>query len=194
VAQDSICLGRIGAPHGIKGWVKLISFTQPRENLLQYAKFSGQLDGRTIALKLDGSRPQGKGLVGHFTGYDTPEEARVLTHMELHVPSEVLPELDAGEFYWHQLTGLKVINQQQEFLGVIDRLLETGANDVLVVSPVRDSRGSGDSLDGSDHSIGGSIDDQERLIPWLPDQLDVKVDLDKQEVTLDWPSDYLTQD
>lgn len=181
MAQDSICLGRIGAPHGIKGWVKLISFTQPRENLLQYAKFSGQLDGRTIALKLDGSRPQGKGLVGHFTGYDTPEEARVLTHMELHVPSEVLPELDAGEFYWHQLTGLKVINLQQEYLGVIDRLLETGANDVLVVCPV-------------DDNLDGSIDDQERLIPWLPEQLDVKVDLDKQELTLDWPSDYLTQD
>lgn len=177
MAQDSICLGRIGAPHGIKGWVKLISFTQPRENLLQYATFTGQLAGRTIALKLDGSRPQGKGLIGHFTGYDTPEEAKALTHVELHVPSEILPELDAGEYYWHQLTGLKVINLQQEYLGVIDRLLETGANDVLVVRPEPDS-----------------LDDQERLIPWLPDQLDVKVDLDKKALTLDWPSDYLTQD
>lgn len=177
MAQDSICLGRIGAPHGIKGWVKLISFTQPRENLLQYAKFTGQLDGRTIELKLDGSRPQGKGLIGHFTGYDTPEEAKGLTHVELHVPSQVLPDLDAGEYYWHQLTGLKVINHQQEYLGVIDRLLETGANDVLVVRPEPDS-----------------LDDQERLIPWLPDQLDVKVDLDRKELTLDWPSDYLTQD
>lgn len=176
LSSDKVCLGRIGAPYGIKGWVKMISFTQPRENLLSYRTFdAGHGDagsGRT--LEMDAGKQHGKGLIAHFVGYDTPEAVRELTGMELSVAADALPDLDVGDYYWHQLTGLKVINRAGLVLGKVDSLLETGANDVLVVEATDDS-----------------IDDRQRLLPWLPDQVVINVDLAAGMILVDWEPDWL---
>ena len=172
-ANELVSLGRIGAPYGIKGWFKLVSHTQPRENILQYRQFTGSLNGRLQQLEMDEAKPHGKGLIAHVRGFDTPEDIRLLTGTELMVPVSKLPD-PGDEYYWHQLTGLLVQNRSGVVLGRVDSLLETGANDVLVVKPCE-----------------GSVDRHQRLIPWLPDQVVIKVDLASRQILVDWEADYL---
>jgi 16S rRNA processing protein RimM len=173
-ADELVSLGRIGAPYGIKGWFKLVSYTQPRENILQYTRFTGSLNGRLRLLEMDDAKPHGKGLIAHMRGFDTPEDIRLLTGLELMVSLSELPELDGDDYYWHQLVGLLVRNRSDVLLGRVDSLLETGANDVLVVKPCENS-----------------VDRHQRLIPWLPDQVVIKVDLVSQQILVDWEADYL---
>lgn len=133
-----------------------------------------QVNGFDSVLEMDDARPHGKGLIGHFVGYDTPEHARELTGIELYVRTESLPELDDGDYYWHQLTGLQVENRSGVLLGQVRSLLETGANDVLVVDATQDS-----------------VDERQRLIPWLPEQVVLNVDLVSGKILVDWEADYL---
>lgn len=174
MSDSKVCLGRIGAPYGIKGWVKLISFTEPRENLLSYQRLQVMLQGREQVLELDAAKPHGKGLVGHFATYDTPEAVRELTNLELYVEAAELPALDESDYYWHQLVGLQVVTEQGELLGRVSKMLETGANDVMVVDPT-----------------AGSVDKHQRLIPWLPERVVKKVDLTAGTIQVDWDVDYL---
>ncbi|MFM1895163.1 MAG: hypothetical protein RLZZ385_237 [Pseudomonadota bacterium] len=169
-----VVLGRIGRIHGIKGWLKLQSFTEPRDNITTYTHFAvpGTAAGRL--LEMDDIKPLGNGYIAHFRGFDAPEQARELTGLELAVARDTLPTLAANEYYWHQLMGLAVINQAGDNLGRVIRLLETGANDVLVVQ-------------GTEQSI----DQRERLLPYRWEQVIKTVDLAKQLIEVDWPADYL---
>lgn len=165
-------MGRIGAPYGIKGWVKLISFTDPVDNLLDYEHF-WVVDGSAFRkIEIDEARPQGEGLVGHIKGCDIREDVRHYTGLDLLVPKDELPELDEG-FYWHELEGLRVVNLAGEDLGVIDHLLATGANDVMVLR--------GDEA---------SVDQQERLIPYVEEQVVKEVDLAARVMRVDWGRDW----
>lgn len=174
VDKERVVLGEIGRVHGLKGWLKLISYTSPLENILDYTRFHVEVEGRSQELELDEHRRQNKALLVHFKGYDDPETARLLTGTELTIANEKLPELERGEFYWHQLVGLRVINQIDQVFGRVSHLLETGANDVLVVKADSDS-----------------IDDRERLIPYLVDSVIVEIDLEGQTIRVDWEADYL---
>ncbi|MBL4582097.1 MAG: ribosome maturation factor RimM [Gammaproteobacteria bacterium] len=172
--SEWLVLGEIGRVHGLKGWLKLISFTSPIENILDYSLFHAEVGGRTQELELDEHSRLNKALLVHFKGYDDPETARLLTGTELAVANEKLPGLERGEFYWHQLQDLKVVNQIDQVFGRVSHLLETGANDVLVVKA--DSE---------------SIDDRERLIPYLMDSVIIEIDLESQTIRVDWEADYL---
>lgn len=172
--SEWVLLGEVGRVHGLKGWLKLISFTSPIENILDYTRFHAVVEGRAQELEIDEHRRQSKALLVHFKGYDDPETAKLLTGTELMVADEKLPELERGEFYWHQLQGLKVVNQHEQVFGRVSHLLETGANDVLVVKA--DSE---------------SIDDRERLIPYLVDSVVIEIDLENQTIRVDWEADYL---
>lgn len=174
VDNDSVVLGKIGRVHGLQGWVKLISFTAPIENILDYSLFHAEVGGKLTQLELDQHRRQSKALLVHFKGYDDPETARLLTGAELAIANTELPQLDSGEFYWHQLQGLQVVNQHGQRFGRVSHLLETGANDVLVVVP-----------------DGESIDERERLIPYIVDTVISEVDLQKETLRVEWEADYL---
>ncbi len=167
-------LGEIGRVHGLKGWLKLISFTSPIENILGYSRFQAEVGGRPQELELDEHRRLNKALLVHFKGYDDPETARLLTGTELTIANEKLPQLPRGEFYWHQLQDLRVVNQHEQVFGRVSHLLETGSNDVLVVKA--DSE---------------SIDNRERLIPYLLDSVVIEIDLKNQTIRVDWEADYL---
>ncbi len=170
----AVVLGRPGRVHGIKGWLKLISFTTPIENILDYSRFWVSIEGRKQEIEIDDFRRQGKALLVHFKGYDDPETAKQLTGIELSIASEALPKLENGEFYWHQLEGLRVVNQREQLFGRVSHLLETGANDVLVVAATEES-----------------IDDRERLIPYLPDSVLTSIDLESEIIVVNWEADYL---
>lgn len=171
--KGEVLLGRITSVFGIKGWVKVYSYTDPMDNLLSYPEWILWHQGRSLKVKKTDGRRQGKGLVAKLEGYDTPEQARILAGAEIRLPQEELPSLPEGDYYWSQLIGLQVVNTQGQVYGKVDYLLETGANDVLVVKPVK-----------------GSLDRQERLIPWLvPDVIQV-VDLNSGTLKVDWDPDF----
>ena len=166
-------VSRIGAAYGIKGWVKLISFTNPKDNILAYRHFLTPRTDILVDLEIDHSRAQGNGFVGHIKDCDDRDLTRAYTGKDLYLEKSRLPELQADEYYWHQLQGLRVLNQAGDDLGVVDHLLETGANDVLVVKA--DER---------------SIDGEERLIPYIRDRVIISIDLQAGEIRVDWEKDY----
>lgn len=170
---DYILIARIGAAYGIKGWVKLNSFANPRENILDYRLFMTPQGDSLQELELDQSKTQGKGFVAHIKGCDDREGAQEITGKDLYIRKDVLPKLDADEYYWHQLQGMRVRTLNGDDLGIVDHLLETGANDVLVIR--------GDE---------SSVDKEERLIPYLPGQVINKIDINSQLITVDWEKDY----
>lgn len=171
--DDEVLLGKITSTFGIKGWVKVYSYTDPMENLLQYSHWQILLRGqRQVIRKLDG-RVHGKGLVARLDGVDTPEAAQLLAGAEILLHRSKLPNLPEGDYYWNQLAGLQVVNTEGQLYGEVDYLMETGANDVLVVKPCQ-----------------GSLDRQERLIPWRMPQVVRRVDLVAGLIEVDWDADF----
>ncbi|RWW90328.1 hypothetical protein BHE74_00044331 [Ensete ventricosum] len=172
VADDLIVIGKIYSVHGVRGEVKVYSFTDPTENLLQYKTWTLKREGSVKQVELVSGRGSDKFLVAKLKGLDDREEARLLAGYEICVPRNLFPELTDGEYYWYQLEGLKVIDQLGQLLGKIDHLLETGANDVMVVKP-----------------CAGSLDDRERLLPYTG-QCVLAVDLAAGEMKVEWDADF----
>jgi 16S rRNA processing protein RimM len=170
-AQDFIVVGKISAAYGVKGWVKVISFTDPEDNLLQYRPWYLKQDGQWKAVAVSEGRVHGKGLAAHIETVNDRDSAERLKGCEIAIQREQLAPAPAGEYYWIDLIGLHVINQQGIELGVVDSLMETGANDVLVVK-------------------GESRGDKERLIPFVMHEFIKSVDLEKQTIHVDWDVDF----
>jgi 16S rRNA processing protein RimM len=171
--EDVVVLGRFTATYGVQGWIKVYSYTDPMENILTYTPWLVRKNGVWTELKRIGGKKHGKGLIARLDGIDAPEKARVFTNEEIAVPKKVLPDLKPGEYYWSQLENLLVYTESGELLGRVDHLMETGANDVLVVKGTEDS-----------------IDREERLLPWLPDQVVKEIDLDSGTMRVDWDPEF----
>lgn len=171
-AEDLIVIGKIVSVHGVRGDVKVYSFTDPIDNLLDYRRWTLRRGGEVKQVELVNGRLQGKILVATLRGLSDREVARTYADFEICIPRSELPPLTGDEYYWYQLQGLRVINQLGQVLGRVDHLLETGANDVLVVKPCE-----------------GSLDDRERLLPYI-DPCVLKVDLDAGEMQVEWDADF----
>lgn len=171
-SQETV-IGRITSVFGVKGWLKVFSYTDPKDGILNYRDWTLLLDGKRIPIRLEEGRRQGQGIVVRLKGIDDREVARTYCGAVIRVLTEQLPELPEGEFYWHQLEGLDVFTVEGECLGKVHHLLETGSNDVLVV-----------------HATAGSIDQRERLIPYLPDQVVQQVDLKGSRMVVDWDPEF----
>ncbi len=160
-------MGRIGAPYGVRGWLHVISATEPPEALLTWSPwYLGKADQWRPIEVVEG-RWHGKGLVVQLAGVDGRDAAAALKGWEIAVPRHRLPPLPEGEYYWVDLIGLQVVTEQGEPLGEIDHLLETGANDVLVV------RG-----------------ERERLIPYVRDQYVREIDLAARRMVVAWDPEF----
>ncbi|MBB3191196.1 ribosome maturation factor RimM [Halomonas cerina] len=174
-ADDHVVLGKLTSPYGVKGWLKVYSYTSPMEGILDYDEWVLRHQGGLVRYRLAQGRPHGKGLVARLEGVDGREPAEALVGAEILLPKAELPELDGDdEFYWYQLEGLKVVTLEGETLGRVDYLFETGANDVMVVK--------GRSED--------AIDDRERLLPFLPGEVVRDVDLEAGVMTVDWDPEF----
>lgn len=170
--KELVVLGKIVSVHGIRGAVKVYSFTDPMVNILDYHQWILRKGDEQKTTKLLSGRLQGKVLVAELENLTDREEARKLAEFEICVAKSELPTLTNDEYYWYQLHGLHVINQQGLLLGAVDHLLETGANDVLVVKPCIES-----------------IDDRERLLPYI-DQCVLAVDLAAKKLQVDWDAEF----
>lgn len=162
----AIVLGKMSAPFGVRGWSKVTSFTDPPEGILEYEEWSVVKDGSARTFKVLQGKPHGKFVVVKFDGIDDRDGAALLTHSEIQVQRNQLPESD-DSYYWMDLIGLNAITTEGVELGVVKSLMETGANDVLVV-------------DG----------ERERLIPWIENEVIVKVDLEAKTLTVDWDPEF----
>lgn len=171
--DDYVVLGKLTSPHGVKGWLKVYSYTSPMESILDYAEWVLQQRGERTTRRLTQGRRQGKGLVASLDGVDSREQAEQLAGAEILLPKQALPALEAGDYYWYQLEGLRVVTLGGVDLGRVNYLFETGANDVLVVQ--------GDER---------SVDDRERLLPFLPEQVVRDTDLAAGTLTVDWDPEF----
>ena len=166
-------MGRILGAFGVQGWMRVQSFTEPAENLSDYPHWYVENGKDWRVLETDQRRWQGGRLVVHVKGCDDREQAQALAQHNIGIARDELPGLATEEFYWHQLQGLQVISDKNELLGTVAKLLETGANDVLVVA-----------------NCDASIDDKERLIPYLPGQVVTEVDLAAGIIRVDWDPSF----
>ena len=171
-AEDLIVIGKIVSVHGVRGDVKIYSFTDPIDNLLGYRRWTLRRGDEVKQVELVKGRVQGKILVATLKGLADREEARTYADFEICIPRSELPQLTGDDYYWYQLQGLTIINQLEQVLGRVDHLLETGANDVMVVKP-----------------FDGSLDDRERLLPYT-DQCVLKIDLEAGEMRVEWDADF----
>lgn len=172
--SNVITIGKITSVYGIKGWVKIHSFTEPFDNIFEYLPWDVTLGDKVETVKIDKFKLSGDTLVGHIVGCDDRELARRYCGGMIQVKRDQLPELDDGEFYWNDLLGLAVVSIDGDEFGVVSEFLETGSNDVLVVK-----RNSEDK-----YGI------KERLIPYLPEQVIKNVDLDSGKILVDWEPDF----
>lgn len=158
-------LGEIAGVFGVKGWVKVLSFTEPRSNLFDYSEWQLEQGGREWSVRLAEGRENGRILIARLDGIEDRDAARELIGATIGVPRSRLPTPAAGEVYWTDLEGLEVLTTSGELLGRVDRLVATGANDVLV-------------LDG------------ERMIPFVRGSVVTAIDLEAGHIVVDWDSSY----
>ncbi len=137
-ADEPVIVGRLGGAHGVRGWVRIASYTQPPENLLHYKPWFLQHSGVWQPVDLLEIRPHGDGFVARLSGIDDRDAALAAGGCRIGVPAGSFPATEPGEYYWRDLVGLEVINSDGSVLGSVERLIETGAHDVLVVGGERE--------------------------------------------------------
>lgn len=159
-------LGRVSGLFGVKGWVKVYSYTRPREAILEYDRwYLKQQDAWRAAAISEGKR-HGKTVIAHIEGIDDRDEAAGLVNCDIAVERDAMPKTEAGSYYWTDLEGMQVVHRDGTDLGRVAYLMETGANDVLVVQG-----------------------EQERLIPFVAEEVILGVDLEKGVISVDWEWD-----
>ncbi len=164
---DWVVLGRVTGLYGVHGWLKIFSHTQPRDGILDYRPLYFSIRDEWRQLELEDGRAHGKGVVFKVAGYDGRDGALALLGSDIAIRREQLPKPVPGEYYWSDLQGLRVLTVDGADLGVVDHLLETGANDVLVVEG-----------------------DRQRLLPFLQGDVIKSIDLVAGTMRVDWDPEF----
>ena len=161
-------MGRIVSAVGIKGWVRLKSFTADPESLDDFAEWVVRTPQgwRYMALEEFAVRPNGT--AAKLTGCEDREGAEALRGADIALPREALGESEEGSLFQVDLVGLEVVSESGERLGTVESFFETGDTSVMVVAGVK-----------------------ERLIPFVPGYVKA-VDRKSRRITVDWKSDYDT--
>lgn len=161
-----VILGRVTGVFGVRGWVKVRSYTEPREAILDYKDWLLFRNGEKRSCKLAEGKRHGKTVIARLEGCDDRDEAAGFVGDDIGVPRDTLPETERGEYYWADLEGLQVVHKDGRTLGKVAYVLATGANDVLVVQG-----------------------DQEILIPFVQGRFIKDVDLTAGVISVDWEWD-----
>nr|WP_085283257.1 ribosome maturation factor RimM [Colwellia chukchiensis] len=165
-----VTLGKVGAVYGIKGWLKIHSFTDDQEAILDYFPWSLKLGNKTQSVEITDWRKHNNGLVVKVAGIDDRDIAQKLVGSEIFVNEDALSTLPEGEYYWRDLIGMTVVTDKGYDLGQVSDLMETGANDVLVVKA----------------NLKDGFGKKERLIPYLMDQVVLSVSTEHKQICVDW--------
>ena len=166
--EKRILVGRIVGLFGVDGWVKVESYTEPRERILKYRPWLVKSAGGETEMAQVRGRSHGKGLVAALPQVVDRDAAMAWVGAEIWVRRSALPRAKRGEYYWVDLEGLEVVTGEGVALGKVSHLFATGANDVLVVR------------DG----------ERERMIPFVLEQFVRNVDLGSRRIVVDWDPDF----
>lgn len=165
---DPVVIAQLGRPYGIKGWVWLQVFTRPSENIKRYRDVVLRTErGQTRSVQIEKLTVHPKGIAVKLAGFDDRTAIESVARAEVLVSRDALPPAGPNEYYWRDLIGCLVVHLSGEELGEVRDMMETGANDVLVVQGER-----------------------ERLIPFLPDEVIRAVDLDARRIEVDWDPEF----
>ena len=162
-----VILGRVSGVFGVKGWLKVQSYTQPRDNIVGFGAWTLRMNGVDHAFEVEDGQSHAGSVVAKLHGIDDRDGAREWIGADIVVAREQLPALAEGELYWTDLEGLEVRTTSGIVLGKVDHLLATGGNDVLVLDSV-----------------------PQRLIPFVAGAVVKKVDLEMGLIVVDWSPDY----
>ncbi|ASP49827.1 ribosome maturation factor RimM [Cognaticolwellia beringensis] len=165
-----VTLGKVGAVYGIKGWLKIHSFTDDQEAILDYFPWSLKLGNKIQSVEITDWRKHNNGLVVKVAGIDDRDIAQKLVGSEIFVSEDALSDLPEGEFYWRDLIGMAVVTDKGYDLGQVSDIMETGANDVLVVKA----------------NLKDGFGKKERLIPYLMDQVILSISAEDKQICVDW--------
>ena len=164
-SRDNFVLcGAVMGVYGVRGWVRVRSDTKPRPALADYRPWRLLGPGMTQDCEPLEVREHGKGLVAQLAGVEDRDQAAALVGYDIAIPRSALPAPADDEYYWHDLIGLEVVATDKRRLGRVERLIETGAHDVLVIQG----------------------EDGEVLVPFVPHTTIVSVRLDEREIIVDW--------
>jgi 16S rRNA processing protein RimM len=163
---NAIVMGKVTGPFGLKGWLKVSSFTRPPEKIGDYGPWQLSDATRNLCIELLELKPQGKGLIARLDGVADRDQALALRGLEITVSRGQLPEPESGQYYWTDLEGLQVEDASGRSLGRIDKMLDAGAADVMVI-------------DG----------EQRLLLPFILNETVLRVDIEAGVVQVDWPAD-----
>jgi 16S rRNA processing protein RimM len=161
-----ICVGKFGAPHGVHGWLKIISHTQARAGILDYSPWHIQQRGSWHEISLADVSAQDDHLLVRPQHCEDRDFAQSFTNLEIFIKRSQLPPITDGDYYWSDLEGLTVTNIAGSVLGKVDHLFETGANPVMVV-----------------------IGEKRHLLPFLKDSVIKQVSFETNTIVVDWPED-----
>jgi len=159
-------MGRIAAPFGIKGWVKVQPFSEDPGTLLDFESWRVGRGAQHSHYSVEAAQEHGKALVAKLAGIDDRDAAYALRGQEISVAKSALPPPQDNEYYWSDLIGLRVVNREGVELGTVDSLMESGTNDLLVVKGTR-----------------------EHLIPFIAAFVG-QVDLAGGTIEVDWGEDF----
>lgn len=165
--RSRVVIGKISAVFGVRGQVKVFSYTEPRENILKYTPWMLGSAGQWQTWEVKSGQRHGKGVIARLDGCDDRDQAFSLVGKEIAIDRQQLPEVGENEYYWSDLQGLAVITTQGVKLGVVSHLFETGANDVMV-------------LEG----------ESQHLVPYILGQVVIEVDLGASQIIVDWDPEY----
>ncbi len=157
-----VVVGRFGRVHGVRGDIHVISFTDPISNIIDYSPWLIQKNGEWQPLLMASVTQRNNDIIAHIQDCNDRDLAKRYTNAEIAVPYETLPKLEGEDFYWTELIGLDVITKDGNSLGEVIDILETGANDVLVVKG-----------------------ETEHLVPYIKSVV-LKVDLNAHQILVDW--------
>ena len=164
--DDVVVMGRVVAPYGVFGWLKIVPDTEEFDSLLDYKTWWIGKDSDWRELKVESAKIHNDVLVVKLQSIDDRDAAVACKGKQIAVPRASLPKLKSEEYYWSDLIGLAVKNQQNVDFGKITDVFATGANDVIVATG-----------------------DKERLIPYIA-QVILEVDLEEKTMLVDWDADF----
>ena len=163
--DKKIYLGKITGVHGIKGWLKIQSFSSPPENILTYPSWIINNQGEEDFYSIEQGRKQNNKIVVKLENIDNRNTAESLKNSKIQILRSDLPKLSNENYYWSDLVGLSVLNSEEKVIGKIESLIETGANDVMVIITLKDER---------------------ILIPFVMHEIIKEVNVELNYIKIDW--------
>lgn len=164
--QELIVVGKFGRVQGLDGFIRVVSFTEPKENILNYLPWHIKVNNGMQISKPIAIKKSAKFDLVKIAGFEDRDQAHALTNTEISIEKSLLPQLQDDEYYWHDIIGMSVINTENIILGKVEDIIATGSNDVLVVN-------------------GG----KRHLIPYINDYV-INIDKEKNLITTNWNEDF----